>query len=119
MSRRKRESHVISARLYTDDESDYRALLALWKWEQHTDMSRTEIIKRALLALDQQQQPENENAVIDRLLGVIETLQATVERLQSGGIQAAPAPPPETTGDDIGNDAFIRSLQKRRRPRRG
>lgn len=111
MSRRKRESTNISARLYHDDPTEARALAVLEKWRKGSGLTTNEIITRALLALDEQPIPEKPDRLAARLSGMIDRLEGMMGRVGQGGLSSS-APQSEHSAPGIELDsAFIANMR--------
>lgn len=109
--RQKRQSAVISARLYDDNPTEARALAIHEKWRKGSGFTSTEIITRALLALDEQPMPEKPDRLAARLGNMIEDLKAVIGQVGQGGISA---PPPDESAPGVALDqSLIDSLAAR------
>jgi len=111
MSRKTRESTVVSARLYKDDKDEGRALAVLHKWHK-SGLNTSQIICRSLLALDELPMPEADN-LSQKLRDVLAEAIQLVANLRRGEIVMTDADPGQGMDTDAINEVLVASLKAR------
>jgi len=106
MSRLKRTNTLIGARLYHDDPEESRALDVLQHWQERTGWTKTQIITRALLALDEL---PDKDQLADKLLVSIQEVREVLAQLRRNPTPSSADDPGE---GEIGS-ALLASLKAR------
>jgi len=115
-ARKKRQSEIISARLFEDDQDEAKALAVFRRWKRDAGLNTTQIITRALLALGEHQLPQRAEPLAEQLRESIDEMRQLIERLSNGQITVNEKGQPESTSDDQLDPGLLASLKNRVAP---